>query len=56
MSQVLFVNKNAIGGELDRVVVQVHDVDDVSRELVQQIEDRRWVLAVGDTIEIREVK
>lgn len=42
------------GGELDRVEMNVADTEDCSREVLAALSRNRWVLSVGDRIEVQE--
>ena len=42
-----------MGGELDRVAIEVKDPDDCAREVLAAMTRQRWVLSVGDRVEIQ---
>lgn len=54
MTTVEMALVNATSGELDKVNVEVKDTEDCSREVLAALSRERWVLSVGDRIEIRE--
>lgn len=42
-----------MGGELDRLDIEVRDSEDCLREILAAITRESWVLSVGDRIEIQ---
>lgn len=54
MQTVNLVLVGSHGMDLDIVPLQVHDSEDCSREVLAAVTRERWVLSVGDRIEIRD--
>ena len=42
------------GGELDRVALKVNDPENCAREVMAALSREKWVLSVGDRVEIQE--
>jgi hypothetical protein len=53
-TKVDLVLRNATSGELDRVELTVNDPEDCGREVMAALTRERWVLSVGDSIEVQE--
>jgi hypothetical protein len=43
-----------MGGVLDKVPLEVKDETNCEREVMAELARQRWVLSVGDRIEIRD--
>lgn len=54
MQTVNLVLVGSHGMDLDSVPLQVHDSENCSREVLAALPREKWVLSVGDRIEIRE--
>lgn len=54
MTKIAVVLVDSHGLELDSVPLQVYDSENCSREVLAAITRERWVLSVGDRIEIRD--
>jgi hypothetical protein len=52
--KVYLVLVGSHGMELDRVELNVKDPDDCAREVLAEMTRQRWVLSVGDRIEVQE--
>lgn len=53
-TKVDLVLVNSTSGELDRVEVNVNDPESCEREVLAALQRQRWVLSVGDRIEVQE--
>ena len=53
-TKVDLVLANATSGELDRVELTVNDPESCEREVMAALSRQRWVLSVGDRIEVQE--
>lgn len=53
METVYLVLKGSHGMDLDRVELDVRDPQDCSREVLAAMARERWVLSVGDRIEVQ---
>lgn len=53
-TKVDLVLKNSTSGELDRVEITVNDPQNCEREVMSALSRERWVLSVGDSIEVQE--
>lgn len=42
------------GGELDRVPLKVNNPEDCAREVMAALVREKWVLSVGDRVEIQQ--
>jgi hypothetical protein len=51
--EVVYLVLIGTGGELDRIALNVKDPDDCSREVLAAMTRERWVLSVGDRIEVQ---
>jgi hypothetical protein len=51
--EVVYLVLMGTGGELDRVELSVNDRDDCAREVLAAMTRQRWVLSVGDRIELQ---
>lgn len=45
---------NSVGAELDSINLNVKDPSDCSREVMAALSREKWVLSVGDRVEVRE--
>jgi hypothetical protein len=54
METVYLVLKGSHGMDLDRVEVSVNNPEDCAREVLAAVARERWVLSVGDRIEIQD--
>ena len=54
MEVVYLVLKGSHGMDLDRVELQVNDPSDCGREVLAAMARYKWVLSVGDRVEIQE--
>lgn len=53
MEVVYLVLMGSAGHELDRVEMPVRDKEDCARETLAMMVSQRWVLSVGDRIELQ---
>lgn len=51
---VQLVLVNSVGAELDKIDLRVKDPSDCSREVMAALSREKWVLSVGDRVEVRE--
>lgn len=54
MATVQLALVNSVGTELDKVPLNVKDPSDCSREVMAALSREKWVLSVGDRVEVRE--
>ena len=54
MTKIAVVLVGSHGMSLDSIPLTVHDSEDCSREVLAAVTREKWVLSVGDRIEIRE--
>jgi hypothetical protein len=54
METVYLVLKGSHGMDFDRVEVSVNNPEDCAREVLAAVARERWVLSVGDRIEIQD--
>ena len=54
MKTVYLVMIGSHGMELDRIEMLVKDPDDCAREVLATMTRARWVLGVGDRVEVQE--
>jgi len=52
-TKVDLVLANATSGELDRVELTVNDPESCEREVMAALSRQRWVLSIGDRIEVQ---
>lgn len=45
---------NSVGAELDKIDLRVKDPSDCSREVMAALSREKWVLSVGDRVEVRQ--
>lgn len=54
MATVQLALVNSVGTELDNINLNVKDPSDCSREVMAALSREKWVLSVGDRVEVRE--
>lgn len=54
MTTVVMMLVNSHDCKLDTVEIKVQDPEDCSREVMAALSREKWVLSVGDRIELRE--